>query len=124
MLVTVGRRPNKRVQRTRSSPSALRSPLTRRSLDIDTTSMTKEPTEFQYFKAWLLFFVVTIGCSWLISLIIGSFAAAFIGAGGGSIAQANQLIQIISFVISIPVFYVTFRAVVGKYLIPKIIWED
>jgi len=94
------------------------------SLDVDTTTMTKEPTEFQYFKAWLLFFVVAIGCSWLISLVIGSFAAAFIGAGGGSIAQARQLIQIISFVISIPVSYVTFRAVVGKYLIPKIIWED
>jgi len=42
----------------------------------------------------------------------------------GSIAQARQLIQIISFVISIPVSYIAFRAVVGKYLIPKIIWED
>jgi len=39
-------------------------------------------------------------------------------------AVDTQLIQIISFVISIPVSYVTFRAVVGKYLIPKIIRED
>ena len=86
--------------------------------------MNKEPTEFQYFKAWLIIFVIAIGCSWLISLVIGSFAAAFVGAGGGSLAQAGQLIQVISFVISIPVSYVTFRGVVGKYLIPKIIWED
>ena len=62
--------------------------------------MNKEPTEFQYFKAWLLFFTIAIGCSWLISLVIGSFAAAFIGAGGGSVAQARQLVQVISVVIS------------------------
>jgi len=86
--------------------------------------MNKEPTEFQYFKAWLLFFVIAIACSWFISLVIGSFAAAFVRAGGGSLAQAGQLIQIISFVISIPVSYVTFHSVVGKYLIPKIMWED
>jgi hypothetical protein len=36
VLVTVGRRPNKRVQRTRSSPSALRSPLTLRLFDPTT----------------------------------------------------------------------------------------
>ena len=86
--------------------------------------MNKEPTEFQYFKAWLLFFVIATFCTWLITLVIGSFAAAFLGAGGASLGQATQLIQIISFVIAIPVSYVTFRGVVGKYLMPKIIWED
>ena len=86
--------------------------------------MNKEPTEFQYFKAWLLFFVVATGCSWLIALVIGSFTAAFVGAGGGSLAQANQLIQIISFIVALPVSYFTFRGVVGKYLLQKIIWED
>ena len=86
--------------------------------------MNKEPTEFQYFKAWLLFFVVATACSWLITLVIGSFGAAFVGAGGGSVAQATQLVQIIGFIIAIPLSYVTFRGVVGKYLMPKIIWED
>jgi hypothetical protein len=85
--------------------------------------MNKEPTEFQYFKAWLLFFVIATGCLWLIALVIGSFTAAFVGAGGGSLAQVNQLIQIISFIIALPVSYATFRGVVGKYLLPKIIWE-
>ena len=84
--------------------------------------MNKEPTEFQYFKAWRLFFVVATGCSWLIALVIGSFAAAFVGAGGGSLLQANQLIQIISFIVALPVSYFTFRGVVGTYLLQKIIW--
>ena len=86
--------------------------------------MNKEPTESQYFKAWLLFFVVASACSWLITLVIGSFGVAFVGAGAGPLAQANQLIQIIGFIIAIPVSYVTFRGVVGKYLMPQIIWED
>jgi hypothetical protein len=77
--------------------------------------MNKEPTEFQYLKAWLLFFVIATSGAWLITLVIGSFAAAFLHAGGGSLEQATRLI---------PVSYITFRGVVGKYLMPKVIWED
>jgi hypothetical protein len=80
----------------------------------------KEPKEFDYFKAWLLFFLVaTVGAS-LVAMIISSFTAAFMGAGGASLAQMTRVTQIIGFVIGIPVSYVTFRAVVGKYLFPKI----
>ena len=80
----------------------------------------KEPKEFDYFKAWLLFFAVaTVGAS-LVAMIIGSFMAAFMGAGGASLAQMTRVNQITAFVIGIPVSYVTFRAVVGKYLFPKI----
>ena len=86
--------------------------------------MNKEPTEFQYLKAWLLFFVIATLFTWLITLVIGSFAAAFLHAGGANLGQATQVIQVISFVVAIPVSYVTFRGVVGKYLMPKIIWED
>jgi hypothetical protein len=86
--------------------------------------MNKEPTEFQYFKAWLFFFVVASVCTWLITLALGSFLAAFLQAGEASLAQASQIIQIFSIVIAIPVSYVTFRIVVGKYLMAKIIWED
>ena len=94
------------------------------SLDGNTNTMNKEPTEFQYFKAWLLFFVIATFCTWLITLVIGSFAAAFLHAGGASLGQATQVSQIISLIIAIPVSYVTFRGVLGKYLMPKIIWED
>jgi hypothetical protein len=86
--------------------------------------MNKEPTEFQYFKAWLFFFVVASVLTWLITLVLGSFLAAFLQAGGASLAQATKVIQILSVVVAIPVSYVTFRVVVGKYLMPKIIWED
>jgi hypothetical protein len=86
--------------------------------------MNKEPTEFQYFKAWLLFFVIATVSTWLITLVIGSFAAAFLHAGGASLPQATKVIQIISVLIGVPVSYVAFRGVVGKYLMPKIIWED
>jgi hypothetical protein len=86
--------------------------------------MNKEPTEFQYFKAWLLFFIIATVATWLITLVIGSFTAAFLHAGGASLPQATKVIQIISVLIAVPVSYVTFRGVVGKYLMQKIIWED
>jgi hypothetical protein len=86
--------------------------------------MNKEPTEFQYFKAWLFFFVVATVCTWPITLVLGSFLAAFLQAGGASLAQASRLIQIVRILVAVPASYVTFRIVVGKYLMPKIIWGD
>jgi integral membrane sensor domain MASE1 len=69
----------------------------------------KEPKEFDYFKAWLLFFLVgTLGGA-LIGIIIGSFIAGFMGAGGANMAQIGQVNRIVGFVIAVPVSYITFR---------------
>jgi hypothetical protein len=80
----------------------------------------KEPKEFDYFKAWLIFFLVATVGGGIVGMIIGSFVAAFMGAGGASLAQMTRVIQVIGFVIALPISYFTFRAVVGKYLFPKI----
>ena len=80
----------------------------------------KEPKEFDYFKAWLLFFLASTGIGMLLVLLIGSFVAGFMGAGGASLAQMTTVNRIVGFVIGVPVSYVTFRAVIGKYLFPKI----
>ena len=80
----------------------------------------KEPTEFQYFKAWLLFFLIATVGGRIIGIIIGGFVAAFLGAGGMPLQQMTRILQIIGFVIAIPISYITFRAVVGKYLFPRI----
>jgi hypothetical protein len=79
----------------------------------------KEPTEFQYFKAWLLFFLIATVGGGLIAMVLGSFLAAFLGAGGMPLAQMDRPLKILGVVIGIPISYVTFRAVVGKYLFPK-----
>jgi integral membrane sensor domain MASE1 len=83
----------------------------------------KELKEFDYFKAWLIFFLVATLGGAIVALIIGSFVAAFMGAGGASLAQMTKVNQIIGFIIAIPISYVTFRAVVGKFLFPKL-WDD
>ena len=83
----------------------------------------KELKEFDYFKAWLIFFLVgTIGGA-LVGLILGSFLAAFLGAGGATVQQITNANRILGFIIALPISYVTFRAVVGKFLFPKL-WED
>jgi cation transporter-like permease len=83
----------------------------------------KELKEFDYFKAWLIFFLVATVGGWLVGLVIGSFVAAFLGAGGMPLAQMTRILQITGYVIIIPISYVTFRAVVGKFLFPKL-WGD
>lgn len=83
----------------------------------------KEIKEFDYFKAWLLFLVVTTVGGAILGMIIASFVAAFMGAGGASLEQMTQVNRIIGIVIAIPISYVTFRAVVGKFLFPKL-WDD
>jgi len=80
----------------------------------------KEPKEFDYFKAWLLFFVIATVGGGILGMIIGSFVAAFLGAGGMPLQQMTRILQIIGFVIALPISYFTFRGVVGKYLFPKI----
>jgi membrane protein implicated in regulation of membrane protease activity len=80
----------------------------------------KEPKEFDYFKAWLLFFLIATVGGGIVAMIIGSFVAAFLGAGGMPLPQMTRILQIVGFVIAIPISYVTFRGVVGKYLFPKI----
>ena len=49
-----------------------------------------------------------------------SFVAAFLGAGGMPLPRMTRVLQVVGVVIGIPISYVTFRAVVGKYLFPKI----
>jgi putative flippase GtrA len=80
----------------------------------------KEPKEFDYFKAWLLFFVIATVGGGILGMIMGGFVAAFLGAGGMPLPQMTRILQIIGFVIAIPISYVTFRGVVGKYLFPTI----
>jgi hypothetical protein len=80
----------------------------------------KEPTEFQYFKAWLLFFLIATVGGGIVGIVIGSLVAAFLGAGGMPLSQMTRILQIVGFVIAIPISYVTFRGVVGKYLWPKL----
>jgi membrane protein implicated in regulation of membrane protease activity len=80
----------------------------------------KEPREFDYFKAWLLFFLVATIGGGLVGIVIGSLLAAFLGAGGMPLPEMTRILQVVGFVIGIPISYITFRAVVGKYLFPKI----
>ena len=80
----------------------------------------KELKEFDYFKAWLLFFLITTVGGGIVGMIIGGVVAAFLGAGGMPLPQMTRILQIVGFVIAIPISYITFRGVVAKYLFPKI----
>jgi hypothetical protein len=59
----------------------------------------------------------------IVGLVIGSFVAALLGAGGMPLEQMTRILQIVGYIIIMPISYITFRAVVGKFLIPKL-WDD
>lgn len=84
----------------------------------------KRLSEFDHFKAWLLFFLGTTIGGGLVGAIIGGVIGGFLGAAGMSVPQMTPILRITGFVIAVPISYITFRIVVGKYLFPKIEDED
>jgi len=80
----------------------------------------KEPREFDYFKAWLLFFFIATVLGGAIGMVIGSSVGSVLSARGMPVRELAIILQVIGLLIAMPISYVTFRAVVGKYLFPKI----
>jgi hypothetical protein len=69
----------------------------------------REPKEFDYFKAWLLFFLIATVGGGIVGLIIGGFGAAFLGAGGMADAQTTRVLQIVGAVIALWSASICFR---------------
>jgi hypothetical protein len=84
----------------------------------------KQPKEFDYFKAWLLFFLIATVIGGGIGMVIANSVAAFLAAQGMPLRVLAILLQILGLVIAMPISYLTFRGVVGKYLFPKIHQND
>ena len=84
----------------------------------------KEPNEFDYFKAWFLFFLIATVVGGAIGMVTGSAVGAVLSARGMPIRGLAIVLQIVGLVIAMPISYLTFRLVVGKYLFPKIRKED
>ena len=84
----------------------------------------KELKEFDYFKAWLLFFLIATVAGGAIGMVIGSSVGAFLAARGMPVRELAFILQLVGLVIAMPISYLTFRAVVGKYLFPKIQRSD
>ena len=84
----------------------------------------KAPNEFDYFKAWFLFFVIATVIGGAIGMVIGSSVGAVLSARGVAVRELAIVLQLVGLVVAIPISYLTFRGVVGKYLFPKILEEN
>jgi hypothetical protein len=84
----------------------------------------KEPNEFDYFKAWLLFFLIATVIGGAIGMVTGTTVGAVLSARGMPVRELAIVLQVVALVIAMPISYLTFRLVVGKYLFPKIRQED
>jgi hypothetical protein len=90
----------------------------------DQSFAMKRPTEFDYLKAWLLFFLIAAVIGGAIGMVIGSAVGAVLSARGMPVPKLAIVLQIVGLIIAMPISYLTFRLVVGKYLFPKISKED
>jgi hypothetical protein len=80
----------------------------------------KQPKEFDYFKAWFLFFLIATVVGGAFSMAVGSSVGAVLSARGMPVRELAVILQLVALVIAMPISYLTFRAVVGKYLFPKL----
>ena len=80
----------------------------------------KKLNEFDYFKAWLLFFLIATVAGGMLGMMIATPLAAFLSAQEVPLRVLGIILQIVGLIIAMPLSYFTFRIVVGKYLFPKI----
>jgi hypothetical protein len=74
----------------------------------------KDLKEFDYFKAWLLFFFIgTVGGA-LIGLILGSFVTACFGGRANAGHRDESPLANYWPCYWVTISYITFRAVIGK----------
>lgn len=80
----------------------------------------KELKEFDYFKAWFLFFLIATVIGGAFGLAVGSSVGAILSERGIPLRALALILQLVALVIAMPISYLTFRVVVGKYLFPKL----
>ena len=85
-----------------------------------THSPMKELKESDYFKAWLLFFLIATVAGGAFGLGVGTSVGAVLSERGIPLRALALILQLLGLVIAMPISYLTFRAVVGKYLFPKL----
>lgn len=88
-----------------------------------TLSHMKQLKESDYFKAWFLFFLIATVLSGIFSMAVGSSVGAVLSTRGMPVRELALVLQLVALVIAMPISYLTFRAVVGKYLFPKLAEE-
>ncbi len=80
--------------------------------------------EFDYIKAWLIFFFVATVGGELVGGIIGALLGGGLSVAGFSISQVKIICGIAGLLVGIPISYLTFRIVVSTFLLPKLSDDD
>jgi len=73
--------------------------------------------EVEYLIAWVIFFLCATVGSAIVGFIGGGIVGAVLGAAG---AKIQSIRAVVGFVLSLPVSYIVFRFVVGKFIVEKV----
>src|SRR2546421_10582670 len=81
---------------------------------------TPKLKESEYLVAWAIFFVCALVGGGVVGFILGAIAGVILAAVGVSIETIPIITGILGFLISLPISYLCFRFVVGKFVVEKL----
>lgn len=73
----------------------------------------------QYFKSWIIYFVLSLVLCAVAGGIVGFILGAIMGGAGFSIQQIQVICGIAGFIAGIPVSFLLFRWAVSLFFVPK-----
>jgi hypothetical protein len=76
--------------------------------------------EFDYAKAWVVFWFASTVCSFCAGALAGAFMGGIMAVMGWSVENVRLFGGIMGFLISIPVSYLLFRFVVAYFVVRKL----
>ena len=69
------------------------------------------------FKAWIVFFLLSVVGGLVVGMVVGAIAGGALGAGGVSMEQIRFICTILGFVVSIPISFLSFFFSVKTFLL-------
>ena len=69
------------------------------------------------FKAWIIFFLVATLGGALVGGLGGGIAGLIIGLRGGNIETYKFLVQVISFILALPISFLSYKWTVEKFIL-------
>ena len=80
-----------------------------------------EADSVRFFKAWILFFLLSAVCSAGAGFLVGALAGAFMGAAGIDLAIIIRVCQLLGVLVGLPISFICFRWAISRFIVPQVV---
>ena len=78
------------------------------------------PSGIPYFKAWLIFVLVSAVCGFLAGAFAGFIVGAVMGVAGMEVEQIKLIGSVLGFILGLAASFLTFRWVIDRFVVPAV----